>query len=149
MEETRDQIMGEITALKMLLRDSDYEIIKLAEGFADCNTATDFTRVAKAFWADYRAIVENRRAWRSKIRDLEARSEQLAAAQAEESTDTEYDTPQIEPETAAENMPEQPEQAETSNPTVAEEAFNSENSDDFHSVDEALDNLFDGEDDGD
>ena len=68
MAETRDQIMGEITALKSLLRDTDYEVTKYAEGLTDCTTQAEIEAYREAFMEQYGEIIESRKAWRAKIR---------------------------------------------------------------------------------
>ena len=71
MDETRDQIMGEITALKSLLRDTDYEVTKYAEGLTDCTTQAEIEAYREAFMEQYGEIIESRKAWRAKIRELD------------------------------------------------------------------------------
>lgn len=94
MDETRDQIMGEITALKSLLRDTDYEVTKYAEGLTACTTQAEIEAYREAFMAQYGEIIENRKAWRAKIRELEETLDALedeAAAEAEAEDETEDD----------------------------------------------------------
>jgi hypothetical protein len=71
MDETRDQIIGEITALKSLLRDTDYEVTKYAEGLTACTTQAEIEAYREAFMAQYGEVIANRQAWRNKIRELE------------------------------------------------------------------------------
>lgn len=66
--------------MKSLLANSDYEIIKLAESLADCNSSTEIVKAIKAFWGDYQAIVEKRRSWRERIRELQAEADEMAEA---------------------------------------------------------------------
>lgn len=80
-ENTRDQIIAEITALKSLLRDTDYEVTKYAEGLTACTTQAEIEAYREAFMADYGDVIDNRKAWRNKIRELE---ETLAALDDEE-----------------------------------------------------------------
>lgn len=54
-----DEIMAEINALKSLLRDTDYQAIKFAEG-----------AITEAEYAETR---EKRAAWRVRINELEER----------------------------------------------------------------------------
>jgi hypothetical protein len=58
MNETYEQIRGEIVALKSLLTDTDYQCLKYAEG-----------ALTEAEFADTKA---KRAAWREKINELEA-----------------------------------------------------------------------------
>lgn len=83
MEDLREEISAieaEINAMKSLLANSDYEIIKLAESLADCNSSTEIVKAIKAFWGDYQAIVEKRRSWRERIRELQAEADEKAEA---------------------------------------------------------------------
>lgn len=57
MDEIMDEIMAEINALKSLLRDTDYQAIKFAEG-----------AITEAEYAETR---EKRAAWRVRINELE------------------------------------------------------------------------------
>lgn len=81
MDETRDQIMGEITALKSLLRDTDYEVTKYAEGLTACTTQAEIEAYREAFMAQYGEVIANRQAWRNKIRELEAELDAVDAAE--------------------------------------------------------------------
>ena len=77
----RNQIMGEITALKSLLQDSDYQLIKLIENLAGCTS--------KSFLAEFGELVNSRKTWREKINLLEAELEKLDAEGPEEDSYTE------------------------------------------------------------
>lgn len=81
MEETRERIIGEITALKMLLRDTDYEVTKYAEGLTACTTQKQIEAYRGAFMEQYGEVIENRKAWRAKINELE---DELAALDDED-----------------------------------------------------------------
>lgn len=72
MDETRERIIGEITALKMLLRDTDYEVTKYAEGLTDCTTQRQIEAYRAAFMEQYGEVIESRKLWRAKINELEA-----------------------------------------------------------------------------
>lgn len=63
MNTEREAIEGKIRGLKILLRDTDYIALKLAEGAA---TATE-----------YAEQVASRQAWRTEINQLEAQLEEL------------------------------------------------------------------------
>ena len=78
MNETREQIIGEITALKSLLRDTDYEVTKYAEGLTDCATQEEIEAYREAFLARYGEVIDNRKAWRAKINELEEALDALA-----------------------------------------------------------------------
>lgn len=71
MDERINELQFEINALKSLLRDSDYQIIKLAEDMTDCTTITGFVKLFKEFLEKFGELVKNRRAWRAKINELE------------------------------------------------------------------------------
>ena len=77
MDETREQIIGEITALKSLLRDTDYEVTKYAEGLTACTTQAEIETYREAFMTQYGNVIANRVAWRNKIRELEAELEAI------------------------------------------------------------------------
>lgn len=97
MEKTREQIMGEITALKMLLRDTDYEVTKYAEGLTDCTTQKQIEAYRAAFMVKYGDMIENRKTWRAKINELEETLDALEdedAAPADDESDAE-DTERI------------------------------------------------------
>ena len=75
----QEQIMAEITALKNLLEQSDHVPNKLSEGIVlalDGATAVNaIPRLVAAVMSaleEYRDVVKNRAAWRSRINELEA-----------------------------------------------------------------------------
>lgn len=65
-------VQGEITALKSLLNDSDYSILKTLEGILNCTSATGIITFLKDVTDDIRGIAEKRAAWRARINELEA-----------------------------------------------------------------------------
>lgn len=65
-------VQGEITALKSLLNDSDYSILKTLEGILNCTSATGIITFLKDVTNDIRDIAEKRAAWRARINELEA-----------------------------------------------------------------------------
>ena len=65
-------VQGEITALKSLLNDSDYSILKTLEGILNCTSATGIVTFLKDVTDDIRDIAEKRAAWRARINELEA-----------------------------------------------------------------------------
>lgn len=69
--EQRDRAQGEIAALKSLLKNTDYQEIKLAESLSDCQNADDMLARLQAFWVDHGDLVAQRRAWRASINELE------------------------------------------------------------------------------
>lgn len=78
MNTTRDSILAEITALKMLLADTDYNSNKLIEGLvaamADAtavNFISKFIAWLKNAIVEYGEVVRNRAAWRERINELE------------------------------------------------------------------------------
>ncbi len=89
MDETRDQIIGEITALKSLLRDTDYEVTKYAEGLTACTTQAEIEAYREAFMAQYGEVIANRQAWRNKIRELEEALDALDDEAAEDEPEPE------------------------------------------------------------
>lgn len=120
MNERQDQIMAEITALKMLLRDTDYEVTKYAEGLTACTTQKEIQAYRAEFMAEHGEVIESRKTWRARINELEAELDGLTpddpVAEAEaapidaepdtgtdDGTDAELDTePETEPETGTE-----------------------------------------------
>lgn len=66
-------VQGEITALKSLLNDSDYSILKTLEGILNCTSATGIITFLKDVTDDIRGIAEKRAAWRARINELEAK----------------------------------------------------------------------------
>ena len=127
MDETRDQIMGEITALKSLLRDTDYEVTKYAEGLTACTTQAEIEADREAFMAQYGEIIENRKAWRAKIRELEETLDALedeAAAEAEaedEPEDDEWPIPPVDDGQDDAPVTEDEPEGDTGDDTPAEE----------------------------
>lgn len=81
---TRQEIIGEIEACKLLLNDSDYSILKTLEGMIACTSATGIITYLKDITEELRTLKDKRQAWRDRINDLEA---QLAAL-PEETTDS-------------------------------------------------------------
>ena len=80
----QEQIIAEITALKNLLEQSDYVPNKLAEGIVlalDGATAVNaIPRLLVAVMSaldEYRDVVKNRAAWRSRINELEAELDRI------------------------------------------------------------------------
>lgn len=65
-------VQGEITALKSLLNDSDYSILKTLEGILNCTSATGIITFLKDVTDDIRDIAGKRAAWRARINELEA-----------------------------------------------------------------------------
>lgn len=85
----RNQIMGEITALKSLLQDSDYQLIKLIENLAGCTSIIEILATFKLFLAEFGELVNSRKNWREKINRLEAELEKLDAEGPETDSYTE------------------------------------------------------------
>ena len=56
--------LGEITALKSLLADSDYSILKTLEGLLACTSATGIIAFLKDVTADIKDIATKRAEWR-------------------------------------------------------------------------------------
>lgn len=88
MENKRDTILAEITALKLLLADSDYKANKLIEGLVvamNGATAVNFISRFIAWLLDamheFGDVVASRAAWREKINTLEAELELLDHAE--------------------------------------------------------------------
>ena len=69
---TRQEIIGEIEACKLLLNDSDYSIIKTLEGMIACTSATGIITYLKEITDELRTLKDKRQAWRDRINDLEA-----------------------------------------------------------------------------
>lgn len=63
--------LGEITALKSLLADSDYSILKTLEGLLSCTSATGIIAFLKDVTADIKDIATKRAEWRARINELE------------------------------------------------------------------------------
>lgn len=79
MDEKRERVTAEITALKSLLSESDYQLIKMLESLAGCTSLLDILAVFKSFLTDFGELVNNRKTWRENINLLEAELEQLDA----------------------------------------------------------------------
>lgn len=77
MDEKRERITAEITALKSLLAESDYQLIKMLENLAGCTSILDIMAVFKSFLTDFGELVNDRKTWRENINTLEAELEQL------------------------------------------------------------------------
>ena len=61
--------LGEITALKSLLADSDYSILKTLEGLLSCTSATGIIAFLKDVTADIKDIATKRAEWRARINE--------------------------------------------------------------------------------
>lgn len=83
MDEKREQIIAEITALKSLLNDSDYQLFKMLENLIDCTSITGILSVFKNFLSEFGDLVKDRRNWRDSINRLEAELEALDSATQE------------------------------------------------------------------
>lgn len=70
--------LGEITALKSLLADSDYSILKTLEGLLSCTSATGIIAFLKDVTADIKDIATKRTEWRARINELEEQFPDLA-----------------------------------------------------------------------
>ncbi len=103
MNENREQILGEITALKSLLRDTDYEVTKYAEGLTDCATQEEIEAYREDFLNRYDDIISRRKSWRVKINELEDQLDNLPDDQ---------DEPEINLEDAPEDQEGEPEDQE-------------------------------------
>lgn len=77
MSDRREQIENEITALKMLLADTDYQVTKYAEGLTACSTQKEENAFREAFMAQYGDIIASRVQWRETINELEEEREAL------------------------------------------------------------------------
>ncbi len=80
-ENRKNYIEGEINALKSLLRNSDYQLMKLVENLTDCTNITGLVACFKAFLEGFGELVKSRRAWRASINTLEAELEEITAAE--------------------------------------------------------------------
>lgn len=90
MEDRINQIQAEITALKSLLRDTDYTLFRLVEDMTDCTTIIQLIAAFTNFLHEYREVVVQRRAWRKRINELEDEAAEIEASLAEsEISDTE------------------------------------------------------------
>ena len=135
--ERQDQIIAEITALKMLLRDTDYEVTKYAEGLTACTTQKEIQAYRAEFMAEHGEVIENRKAWRAKINELEEELDNLppvdpvaeaAPIDAEPDTGTDAE-PDTEPETGTEpdTEPETGTEPDTDTGTGTEEPAETDN----------------------
>ena len=77
MDEKRERIVAEITALKSLLTDSDYQLLKMVENLAGCTSILEILAVFKSFLSDFGDLVNDRKTWRENINLLEAELEQM------------------------------------------------------------------------
>ena len=77
MSDRREQIENEITALKMLLADTDYQVTKYAEGLTACSTQKEENAFREAFMAQYGDIIASRVQWRQRINELEEERDAL------------------------------------------------------------------------
>lgn len=77
MDEKRERIVAEINALKSLLSDSDYQLLKMVENLAGCTSILEILAVFKSFLSDFGDLVNSRKTWRANINLLEAELEQL------------------------------------------------------------------------
>ena len=82
---TRQEVLGEITACKQLLADSDYSILKSLEGLLTCTSATGMISYLKDLTSEMLALKVQRQEWRDKINILE---KQLEEAADEENVET-------------------------------------------------------------
>lgn len=73
----RNHIEGEIRALKNLLAETDYKILKSLEGIFDCTSATGIISFLKGLSDDIRQAAADRADWRKKINDFEAELAEL------------------------------------------------------------------------
>lgn len=71
MNEQRMKIESEINACKSLLKDSDYQIIKLVENMTDCTTIAGLVKLFAEFIAEFGELKKKRREWRATINRLE------------------------------------------------------------------------------
>ncbi len=78
MDEKRERIVAEINALKSLLSDSDYQLLKMVENLAGCTSILEILAVFKSFLSDFGDLVNSRKTWRENINLLEAELEQLS-----------------------------------------------------------------------
>lgn len=112
----RNDLMGEITACKSLLNESDYQLMKMLESLTDCTTATGLIKVLASFRDEFKELVANRIKWRATVNECEKALDELAA----ETIDNMPDEP-------APEIPEIPEAAvDSGTEAAAEEAPESE-----------------------
>ncbi len=99
--DNHEQIVGEITALKMMLCGSDYQVTKYAEGLIACTTQSAINRHREAFMAEHGGLIEKRAAWRSRIKALEAMLNEMDEAERNpmtEATSEDCDSKKLEPQ---------------------------------------------------
>lgn len=77
MDEKKERIVAEINALKSLLSDSDYQLLKMVENLAGCTSILEILAVFKSFLSDFGELVNSRKTWRENINLLEAELEKL------------------------------------------------------------------------
>lgn len=66
-----DEKLGEITALKSLLADTDYQVIKSAEELLTCKSLTELLGRIVGLGDEIRETIRKRAQWRAKIGELE------------------------------------------------------------------------------
>lgn len=96
----RNDLMGEITACKSLLNESDYQLMKMLESLTDCTTATGLIKVLASFRDEFKELVANRIKWRATVNECEKALDELAAETIDNMPDE--PAPGI-PEAAADN----------------------------------------------
>lgn len=74
---TRQEILGEITACKSLLSDSDHSILKTLENLLSCTSATQIITYFKELTTEVVDLKEKRQQWRDRINELEAQLDTL------------------------------------------------------------------------
>ena len=80
----RSDLMGEITACKNLLGETDYQLIKMLESMTSATTATGLIAMLKSFASDFKEVVADRIKWRETINECEEALAKLDAAEAAE-----------------------------------------------------------------
>ena len=105
MSDRREQIENEITALKMLLADTDYQVTKYAEGLTACSTQKEENAFREAFMAQYGDVIASRVQWRQRINELEEERDALPDPEPEIEPEAESES-ETEPETESETEPE-------------------------------------------
>ncbi len=66
-----DDRLGEITALKSLLSDTDYRVLKSVEGLLTCTSLAQLLDRLGGLTEDIRQTIASRVEWRAKINALE------------------------------------------------------------------------------
>lgn len=79
MVNRREYVEGEIRALKSLLNETDYKVIKSLEGIFDCTSATGIIAFLKSLSEDVKEIAKSRAEWRKKVNEFEEELEKLDA----------------------------------------------------------------------